>query len=79
MSEEREGSQKHQAAYAQHNGTITHSRLREAVRKTHRGSSLSEEIINMRTSSLSAPPVLKILNVTALIPWNRGADLTVGR
>lgn len=71
MSEERGEGQKHQAAYTH----ITEQSLTQGCgshTQTYRGSSLSEDIINMSTSPLSAPLVLNILSVTALFQWNRG-------
>lgn len=60
--------------------TITHSRLREGGLQTYRGFSLSEEIVNMSTGTLSAPLVLDIINVTALFLWNqRSALATEGK
>lgn len=52
------------------NGTITQ---REREMQTHRGSSLSEEMINSSTGLLSVRRVLKILNMTDSFPWNRGS------
>lgn len=72
MSEERGEVQKHQAAYA-HITEQSLTRGYESHTQTYRGSSLSEEIINMSTILLSAPLVLNILSVTALFPWNRGS------
>lgn len=72
--------QKHQAAYA-HVTEQSLTRGGESHTQTCRGSSLSEEIIRMNTSHLSAPPALKIISVTALFPWHRGSgnrDLTDG-